>query len=114
MAVTYRVLTQDEMDDMIAQTLLGLERDHFSHSANFDRYTSMLAAVPVVADPGDVKLSPVERERAKFTARIAELIVTEEAALRNVSDIIEHTLKQLPDQTALDAAVARIRAREGR
>ena len=95
MAVTYQLLTSDEQDEVLAQTLLANERDHFCHTKNAERYAAMLATLPVHLDKDDPALNEVEKARAKFTAHIVTLIATETAAIANVEGILLETRKQI-------------------
>ena len=92
----YQLLTQDERDDMHAQTLLAQETDLFMHRINRERYDAILAG-PL--PPGPFR-SRVEKLRGETIERTAE-----------VEAVIEALKPQLPPKARLDASAARLRAR---
>lgn len=95
--MNYKLLTDDDQDDILANTLLAQERDHFCHALNVQRYTELVKVLP----EGDYK------------QRITHLIGTEQAALANVEATLTETSKQLPaDATRVTAAATRMKARE--
>ena len=92
----YRVLSQNERDDMLTETLLAQERDAFAHHMNLERFDAIIA---------DEATSPEFRERieglrADTSSRIAEVDV-----------IIRSLTPQLPTAERLAAAKTRIDAR---
>jgi hypothetical protein len=94
---TYHILSEDEKDDMIASTLLSQERDDFSHATNIDRYEEMLK------DPN---------MPAKFRSRVEELLSETRNRLAEVRTIENALEKELPAANRLNAAVARLHAKE--
>lgn len=92
----YKLLTEDERDEMIANTLLAQERDHFSHASNIERYTAMLEDLP----------------EGPFRDRVAGLLQETRSRIAEVESIIAKTEPQLPPRARLDAAAARVLARE--
>jgi hypothetical protein len=109
----YSVLSQDEQDEIIVNTVLAQERDHFSHELNIQRYSDMLAAMP--ADRGnpavrddDPSLTPAQ----KFRRRMESLVASEQVALEQVTLILDKTSAQLPSTANINAAKARIQAKE--
>lgn len=91
--MAYLVLTQDEQDDMIVQTLLAQERDHFAHTLNQERYAEILKSRPA-DDP--------------FAVRVQQLHDETVSRLAEVNAIVDALTPQLPDAGRIVAAVARI------
>jgi hypothetical protein len=93
----YKLLSDDEKDEIIAAFLKAQERDHYCYSINAERYATML---------DDPLLTDME-----FRARIEKLVITERAAQRQVEKIVEHSAAQLPTKEKLDAAFARLKVK---
>lgn len=107
--MAYVVLTPDEQDEIIVQTLKAQEHDHFCHTMNVQRYTDILTSFPAVPD---AEATLPLREGDPFHVRIAKLLRTEQAALDQVTVIVDKTARQLPSQARIDAARQRLTARE--
>jgi len=105
MARIYQVLSQAEQDDMILQTVYGLEASHAAHAVNIARYTAMLPTIP------DTLLLPSGQ---LFRDRIAELLKTEQAALDQHEHLLDQAVPQLPKGQDLLDAKARFTARQGK
>lgn len=94
--ITYELLTQDEMDDMLAETLLAQERDLFMHRINRERFQA------IIDDP---------ETPAKFRERVTHLRDETDERLAEVGGIVRALKPQLPEKARLDAARTRIEAR---
>ena len=95
----FRVLSQEEQDDMIIQTLHAQERDLFMHTVNKERYEELVKTLP----EGNELRVKLEKEVAVVASRIEE-----------VEKIIEAIEKQLPSQEGIDSGISRIAEREER
>ena len=91
----YRLLTQEEQDEIVATFLKAQERDLFTHRLNLQRFEAMLPTLP----PGEFK-DQIQRLRNETIARIGE-----------VEAIIEKTLPQAPPVERMQAAIARVEQR---
>lgn len=112
MARKYSVLSQDEQDEIIVNTVLAQERDHFSHELNIQRYSDMLAAMP--PDRGNPSLrddDPSLSGSQRFRRRMENLLASEQAALDQVTLILDKTSAQLPPAASINAAKARLQAK---
>lgn len=99
MAHDYLLLTEEERDDMLAQTLLSQEVDLFMHRVNQERYDAILAgSLP----PGQFR-NRIEKLKEETLERAIE-----------VEAILDALRPQLPPQARLSAATARLRARQAR
>jgi len=94
--VNITVVDSDEQDDMLAQTLLSQERDLYAHRVNLERYETILA----------------NGVAGESRAIMASLMLQTLDRIDDVTRIIEALTPQLPSQARLDAAIARIKARE--
>ena len=94
----YKLLDADTRNEMLANTLLAQEQDHFSHTTNIERYKAMLAALP----PGPWK-DKVQHLHDEGVGRLTE-----------VSSIITALTPQLPAKAILDAAMARVIAKRAK
>ncbi len=94
--VAITVVDSDEQDDMLAQTLLGQERDLYAHRVNLERYETILA----------------NGIAGESRANMAALMLQTLDRLDDMTRIIEALTPQLPPQVRHDAAIARIKARE--
>ena len=92
----YRLLTQEEQDEIIAMYLKSQERDLFTHRLNLQRFEAMLPSLPA----GEFK-QRIQQLRNETIDRIAE-----------VEAIIEKTLPQAPPVERMRAAIARAEQRE--
>ena len=91
----YRLLTQEEQDEIIAVYLKAQERDLFTHKLNLQRFEAMLPSLP----NGEFK-QRIQQLRNETIERIAE-----------VEAIIEKTLPQAPPVERMQAAIARVEQR---
>ena len=91
----YRLLTQEEQDEIVATFLKAQERDLFTHRLNLQRFETMLPTLP----PGEFK-QRIQQLRSETIERIAE-----------VEAIIEKTLPQAPPVERMRAAIARVEQR---
>lgn len=96
MAEEYKVLSQDDRDDMIVHFYHSQESDLFLHRINLERYDKMLK--------GSLE--------DKFRERITELVRQEKAALANVVAIMKATEGQLPTQERITASMLRYKERK--
>ncbi len=94
--VPITVVDDDEQDDMLAQTLLGQERDLYAHRVNLERYESILA----------------NGITGESRANMAALMLQTLDRISDVTHIIQALTPQLPSKTRHDAAIVRIKARE--
>lgn len=93
----YQLLTQEEQDDIIVGYMLAQEKDAYCHSINLERYNDMLLALPA----------------GKFKERIEELRNDTQLRLTEVQAIVNATKPQMPPKARQDAALQRIKAKEG-
>ena len=91
----YRVLSQEEQDDIIVAYMLSQERDKYCHELNLARYAAMERSAN--GDWGD---------------RISKLKAETEVRLAEVNSVIAETEKQLPPQERLEAAIIRLKSKE--
>jgi hypothetical protein len=94
----YKTLTQEERDDLIVSFYQSQERDLFLHQINKERYEEILKT----AKEGD------------FRAKIERLLLETESRIANVSQIVQATEKQLPNEVQIKNSLDRIRAKEER
>jgi hypothetical protein len=92
----YRLLTQEEQDEIVATFLKAQERDLFTHRLNLQRFEAMLPSLPA----GEFK-QRIQQLRNETIERIGE-----------VEAIIEKTLPQAPPVERMQAAIARVEQRE--
>ena len=95
---TFKVLSQDEQDDIIVEFYEAQERDLFSHELNAERYERMLAALP----DGD------------WRKRIEQLHTETLKRKDEVESILAATESQLPPADRIAASLARIAAKRGK
>jgi hypothetical protein len=93
----YKLLTQDERDEMLAQTLKAQETDLFMHTSNKERFLEMIDLLP---------------EDNLFRKKLEKEIEVIDSRLIEVSTIIETLEHQLPDNQRLQAAMTRIKERD--
>ena len=91
----FKVLTEEEQDEIIVEFLEAQERDLFSHTINLDRFERMLRKLP----------------NGPWRERIEELKRQTQERLMEVASIIEATLPQLPPPERIRAAKQRLLAR---
>ncbi len=94
--MSYEILSQEEQDEIIVSYLHAQERDEFCHQLNMARFDAMLPSLPA----------------GKFKERIAQLRNDTQERLVEVTGIKTATLAQLPPKERVDAAKARIAAKE--
>src|SRR5258705_8994004 len=94
----YKILTDEEQDDILASFLLGQERDHYCHEINEQRYEEMLPTLPDGA----------------FKERIATLLKDTKERKKEVEHILTKTHAQIAgrDKDQFDAAIAKVRAKK--
>lgn len=90
----YKLLTQDEQDEITASFLIAQERDLFCHQLNKERFTEMLKSLP----EGDWK------------KRIKTLSDDTDKRIIEVDSLIKAT--KLPSTERLNAALQRVKAKE--
>lgn len=95
--VTYDLLTQDEMDEMVVEYMKAQQRDHFLHTINLQRAREAVAMLP--AD-------------APFRAHMAKFAEDTESRIQEVESLIRATEAQMPPQARRDAALEKIQQRE--
>ena len=92
----FKLLSQQEQDEMLAVTLLAQERDLYAHLLNLDRFNEMLQTLPA----------------GEFRDRITQLRDETQSRIAEVSSIIEALEPQLPPPARLATAKARLEQRE--
>ena len=94
--MSYKILTQDEQDEIIVSFLHAQERDEFCHQLNLARFDQMLSSLP----------------EGKYKERITQLRNETNERLNEVTSIIAATQAQIPPKERVDAATARIAAKK--
>lgn len=89
----YRVIGEDECDDIIVAFMLAQEQDHYTHTLNLNRYDQMLLSLP----------------EGKWKKRVQSLREQTVARLAEVESIIAATETQMPPQDRLDASKLRLK-----
>ena len=92
----YDLISQEEQDDMLVQTLKSQQMDHFVHTLNAARYRSIIASA---AD-------------GAWKGRITGLLEETESRIGEVESIVDALLPQMPPEGRKAAARARIKAAE--
>ena len=92
----YDLISQEDQDDMIVQTMKSQQMDHFVHTLNAARYRSIIASA---AD-------------GPWKQRITGLLEETESRIGEVESIVDALLPQMPPEERKVAAVARIQAAE--
>ena len=95
MSVAYKVITQDEMDDVIVRTFKANEMDLFAHTSNKQRFESMLQTL----------------NDGEWKARVQMLLDETNSRIEEVQSILDATAAQLPDEIRIQASLARIDGR---
>jgi len=103
----YQQLTQDEMDDVIAENLYGREVEHFHYELNRKNYEEMLKTLPA----GDAGGAPDDREAAAYRAYIEGLVKTEAAGRDKTERTYDALATNLADPTRKAAAIERATAK---
>jgi hypothetical protein len=93
--MAYKILTQDEQDEIVVAFMQSQERDAFTHQINLDRFDAMLPSLP----------------EGNWKSRISELRAETAQRLAEVQSIIAATEDTLPSQERIDAAIARLAAK---
>jgi ferritin-like metal-binding protein YciE len=86
----YKVLKQEEMDNIVVEFHGAQERDHFTHNLNKARYEEMLPTL----------------DEGAFKSRIQELLNETNGRIEEVEAIMTATESQLPSKDKIDAIVA--------
>ena len=95
MAVNYTLLTEEEQDLRIVETMKAQQMDHLLFTKDLERFQSMLPTLP----DGDLK-TKIQNEIPVLQSRIDE-----------VESIIDALNTQMPPtQARIDAAIATINA----
>ena len=94
--MNYDLISQEEQDNMLVQTLRSQQMDHYVHSLNAARYRSIIASA---AD-------------GPWKGRITEMLAETESRIGEVESIVAALLPQMPPEGRKVAAVARIKAAE--
>ncbi|MDM7913027.1 MAG: hypothetical protein QUS09_08010 [Methanotrichaceae archaeon] len=95
--MNYKLLSEDEKDEIAASFLLAQERDHYCHTVNIARLREMLKdGLP----------------EGVWKNHVQQLLADSEERLAQVESIIKSTA--LPSLERLQAAKARIEAKEAK
>jgi hypothetical protein len=94
--MAYRVLSQDEQDEIIVAFMQAQERDLYCHQLNLARYNQMLSKLP----DGEWK-SQIIKLRDETAKRLDE-----------VQSIIAATESQLPPAEQIEAAKTRLASKQ--
>lgn len=94
--IQYDLLSEEEMDDALVQTMKAQQMDHYLHTVNAERYEAMLPAL----------------EEGPWKDRVAGLLEETRGRIVEVESIIVALEPQMPDATRKAAAVARLTAAE--
>lgn len=97
MPTTYKLLSQEERDEIIANTLKAQERDIFTYQLNIDRYSALLE---------DENLDP------EYKAKLETLLESENREKNRTESIYTATLAQAPTQAKLESAITRLESKE--
>ena len=92
----YQTLTDTEKDDHVVNFMKAQETDLYLHNINKQRYETMLQNLP----------------EGKWKERVQTLLDETNERIQEVSSTIEATKPQMPDQTRVDSALARIAEKE--
>ena len=103
--MSYKVLTQDEMDDYIVSSLAIQEQDRYCHEINIQRFTAILKALPPIPTLKSSGKDPYGELRKKYTLSLNET----KARLYEVNIIMAAVEAQLPVDTRLSAAIKRFK-----
>lgn len=106
----YEQLTQDEMDDEVAEALYLREKEHFNYALNIALFKEQLRVItPEIA----ASMMPLHKGSAPETygQHIARLISEHEHEAAKVEAVHTALSTQLPDGARKDAAVARVAAK---
>ncbi len=95
--MAYKVLTQEDQDEIMFQFLEAQERDQFCHTINLERYNKILADKAV---------------NGAFRKRIEDLKGQTVSRLAEVEAIIKSSETQIPEKARLEAAKVRIQAKQ--
>lgn len=96
---SYLILTRQEQHDMLANTLLAQERDHYVHSINQERYELILS------DPDFDRTSD-------FGKRICHLLDETQIRKKEVEHIMRALKQQLPSDYEMSSALTRLSAKK--
>lgn len=95
----FKVLSQDEQDDIVVEFLLAQERDLFCHQLNAERFTNM--DIEAIKDQ-------------KLKSHMGQMVSDTDSRIEQVQGIVDATQRQLPPKNRLDAAIARVRAKQNK
>lgn len=93
----FKLLTQDERDEMLAQTLKNQEVDIFMHTVNKSRYQQI---IPQLAEDNQLR-KKLEKDVHDIDNRLAE-----------IGAIITALTPQLPPLSRLKAAMSRLEQKQ--
>ena len=94
--MTYKVLTQEEQDEIVVEFMKAQERDEFTHSLNLERFEQMLSTMP----------------ECTWKQRIVQLKDETQVRLNEVQSILKATALQMPPADRLEKAKLRMKAKE--
>jgi hypothetical protein len=95
--MNYIVLNEDEKNEILINTLLAQERDHFCYERNVERYTNLIPTLP----------------EGEYKDKISALLITEQKALENTEATLAHTQAQLPsDANVLAEAIDKYKTKQ--
>ena len=97
MAYQFKVLEQNEQDDIIVSFLLTQERDKYCHQLNLNRYDEILKTL----------------SDGKWKKKITMLRIESAERLAEVDSIIAATERQLPPDKRFQAAKSRLKQKNG-
>jgi hypothetical protein len=92
----YKILSQDEQDEIIVSFMQAQERDEFTHKINLERFDRMLENLP----------------EGEWRSRVAKLRTDTAQRLEEVRSIIAATEPQLPPDERVQKAKTRLDSRQ--
>ena len=95
----YKVLTLEEQHDMLLNTLIAQERDHYMHCCNAERFRGMLD-------------NALQGQETEFAQRIQKLHDDTLLRRHEVETIMHELLKQMPSEEHTSRAIQRLRLKE--
>jgi len=107
MARNYKLLTDDDKDEIMAQFLLAQERDIYCHEVNVVRFEKMIAKLKERDDFDEIKNKQFYKLLERNTSDTKDRIVEIEA-------IIECSDKDMPSIERMKKAMERVKAKAGR
>ncbi len=94
--IVYDLLSEEELDDTLVQTMKAQQMDHYIHTLNAERYASMLPTL----------------EEGSWKERMAGLLAETQSRIVEVESIIRGVEPQMPPAVRRQAAAVRLKARE--